>query len=61
MRLKIPHEAGGVAMAWLFARHRNIISLAVVQAVIGSLAWWSFPMAWHHGLRVGSAYYYDGR
>lgn len=53
--------AGGVTMAWLFARHRNIIPLAVLQAVIGSLAWWSFPMAWHHRLRVGPAYFYDWR
>lgn len=53
--------AGGVAMAWLFARHRNIIPLAILQAVIGSLAWWSFPVAWHHRLRVGPAYYYDWR
>ena len=53
--------AGGVAMAWLFARHRNIVPLAVLQAIIGSLAWWSFPLAWHHRLRVGPAYYYDWR
>jgi membrane protease YdiL (CAAX protease family) len=49
--------AGGVAMAWLFARNRNIIPLAILQAIIGSIAWWSFPMAWHHRLRVGPAYY----
>jgi hypothetical protein len=51
--------AGGVAMTWLFARNRNVIPLAVMQAVIGSLAWWSFPLAWHHRLRVGPAYHYD--
>lgn len=53
--------AGGVAMAWLFARNRNIIPLAILQAVIGSLAWSSFPVAWHHRLRVGPAYYHDWR
>jgi hypothetical protein len=51
--------AGGVTMAWLFARNRNIIPLAILQAIIGSIAWWSFPLAWHHRLRVGPAYYYD--
>lgn len=48
---------GGSVMAWLFARHRNIIPLAVGQAILGSLAWWSFPVAWHHHLRVGPGYY----
>jgi len=49
--------AGGCAMAWLFARERNIIPLAVGQALLGSLVWWAFPMAWHHSLRVGPGYY----
>jgi hypothetical protein len=48
---------GGAVMAWLFARHRNIVPLAVGQAILGSLAWWSFPLAWHHHLRVGPGYY----
>lgn len=48
---------GGTAMAWLFARERNIIPLAVGQAVLGSLVWWAFPVAWHHSLRVGPGYY----
>lgn len=48
---------GGVAFAWLFARHRNILALAVMQAILGTLAWWSFPVAWHHDLRVGPGYY----
>lgn len=48
---------GGSVMAWLFARQRNILPLAVGQAILGSLAWWSFPMAWHHHLRVGPGYY----
>jgi len=48
---------GGTVFAWLFARHRNILPLALIQAIIGSLAWWSFPVAWHHNLRVGPGYY----
>ncbi len=48
---------GGSLMAWLFARQRNILPLAVGQALLGSLAWWSFPVAWHHHLRVGPGYY----
>ena len=48
---------GGTVMASLFARQRNILPLAVGQAILGSLAWWSFPLAWHHHLRVGPGYY----
>lgn len=48
---------GGTVFAWLFARHRNILPLALVQAILGSIAWWSFPVAWHHNLRVGPGYY----
>lgn len=48
---------GGSVMAWLFARQRNIIPLAIGQAILGSIAWWSFPLAWHHHLRVGPGYY----
>jgi len=48
---------GGVGMAWLFAQQRNIIPLAVGQAILGSLVWWVFPVSWHHGLRVGPGYY----
>jgi len=48
---------GGAMMAWLFARHRNILPLAVIQAVLGTIAWWSFPVTWHHSLRVGPGYY----
>jgi hypothetical protein len=44
-------------MAWLFGRNRNIIPLAVAQALIGSLAFWAFPVAWHHHLRVGPGYF----
>ncbi len=49
--------AGGSVMAWLFLRERNIIPLAIMQALLGTLAWWSFPVAWHHHLRVGPRYY----
>lgn len=48
---------GGVTMSWLFARQRNILILAVGQAIIGTLVWWAFPVAWHHGMRVGPGYY----
>jgi len=47
----------GAAMAWMFGRVRNIIPLAFGQAVLGSLVWWAFPLAWHHHLRVGPGYY----
>src|ERR1700676_2005273 len=49
--------SGGTAMAWMFARERNILPLAVGQALLGSLVWWAFPVAWHHMLRVGPGYY----
>ncbi len=48
---------GGAAMAWLFARERNILPLAVGQAVLGALVWWAFPLAWHHSMRVGPGYW----
>ncbi len=48
---------GGVAMAWLFARRRNILPLAAGQAMAGLLVWWAFPVSWHHNLRVGPGYW----
>jgi hypothetical protein len=48
---------GGAAIAWMFGRVRNIIPLAIGQALLGSLVWWAFPLAWHHHLRVGPGYY----
>jgi hypothetical protein len=47
----------GMAMAWMFDRVRNILPLAAGQALLGSLVWWAFPIAWHHMLRVGPGYY----
>jgi hypothetical protein len=47
----------GTAMAWMFARERNILPLAFGQALLGSLVWWAFPIEWHHMLRVGPGYY----
>ncbi|MGA8073993.1 MAG: CPBP family glutamic-type intramembrane protease [Candidatus Acidiferrales bacterium] len=49
---------GGTVMAWLFASERNIIPLAIMQALLGTLAWWAFPLAWHHHLRVGPGYFH---
>ena len=51
---------GGTGMAWLFGRTRNIIPLVIAQALIGSLTFWAFPVAWHHHLRVGPGYYLPG-
>jgi hypothetical protein len=47
----------GTVTAWLFSRNRNILPLAVMQALLGTILWWSFPVAWHHRLRVGPGYY----
>lgn len=48
---------GGTALAWLFARERNILPLVIGQALIGSLLWACFPVEWHHRMRVGLGYY----
>jgi membrane protease YdiL (CAAX protease family) len=48
---------GGAVMAWLFARERNILPLAVAQGILGTLVWWAFPLAWHHAMRVGPGFY----
>ncbi len=48
---------GGAAMAWMFGRVRNIIPLAIGQALLGLLLSWAFPVAWHHQMRVGPGYY----
>jgi len=48
--------AGGVAMTWLFAKERNILALALGQAILGALVWWAFPLVWHHSMRVGPGF-----
>lgn len=48
---------GGSVMAWLFARQRNVVPLAIGQAIVGSLVWACFPAELHHNLRVGPGYY----
>ena len=47
---------GGIAMSWLFATERNILPLALGQAILGALVWWAFPLSWHHSMRVGPGY-----
>jgi membrane protease YdiL (CAAX protease family) len=47
----------GAVMAWLFATERNILPLAIMQALLGTIAWWAFPLTWHHHLRVGPRYF----
>ncbi len=48
---------GGTVMAWLFAAERNILPLALGQAILGALVSWAFPLAWHHFMRVGPGFY----
>ena len=48
---------GGTAFCWLFGKHRNILPLILVQALLGSLVWWAFPVTWHHAMRVGPGFY----
>jgi len=48
---------GGAFTAWLFARNRNIIPLAVGQALLGTFLWLLFPVEWHHRMRVGPGFY----
>lgn len=47
----------GAVMCWLFAKERNIFPLAIIQAILGALVWWAFPLAWHHSMRVGPGFY----
>jgi hypothetical protein len=49
--------AGGAGMAWLFRRNRNILLLALGQALVGTLLGWTVPATWVHHLRVGPGYY----
>jgi hypothetical protein len=50
----------GTTMAFMFGRVRNIIPLAIGQAILGSVVFWAFS-AWHHHLRVGPGYYANTR
>ena len=47
---------GGAAMAWLFSRNRNILPLALAQAIAGAIISWAFPQLWIHSMRVGPGY-----
>jgi membrane protease YdiL (CAAX protease family) len=47
---------GGVTMAWMFARVRNLIPLAIGHVLLGVMVGVAFPTAWHHHLRVGPGY-----
>jgi len=49
---------GGTLMSWIFARHRNILTLAFWQGILGTMVWWVFPLAWHHSMRVGPGFYH---
>ncbi|HYR85212.1 MAG TPA: CPBP family glutamic-type intramembrane protease [Terriglobia bacterium] len=49
--------AGGYLLTRIFMKHRNLVPLAVAQAIVGSLLSMALPPGWHHGLRVGPGYY----
>lgn len=49
---------GGIAMAEVFARYRNIWILALGQALVATCIMVALPVAWHHRLRVGPGYYW---
>ena len=48
---------GGALMTWLFWKERNILPLTIWQAILGTLVWEAFPIAWHHAMRVGPGFY----
>jgi hypothetical protein len=48
---------GGYVLSQIFIKHRNVIPLALAQAIVGSLLALILPVSWHHGLRVGPGYY----
>lgn len=48
---------GGYILTRVFFSTRNLVPLAMSQAIIGSLLSVALPVAWHHGLRVGPGYY----
>jgi hypothetical protein len=48
---------GGYLLTRVFFSNRNLLPLALSQAIIGSLLSVALPVAWHHGLRVGPGFY----
>jgi CAAX prenyl protease-like protein len=48
---------GGYLLTRIFFSTRNIVPLALAQAIVGSLLAVAVPSSWHHGLRVGPGYY----
>lgn len=48
---------GGYILTRVFYSTRNLVPLAISQAIIGSLLSVALPAAWHHGLRVGPGFY----
>ena len=49
--------AGGVILTRVFVKTRNLVPLALAQAISGTLISIMIPASWHHGLRVGPGYY----
>jgi hypothetical protein len=52
---------GGYLLTRIFLATRNLVPLALAQAIIGSLLAVALPAGWHHGLRVGPGYYGNRR
>jgi hypothetical protein len=48
---------GGYVLSRVFISTRNLVPIALAQAIIGSLLSLVLPVSWHHGLRVGPGYY----
>ena len=48
---------GGFVLTRVFLAHRNLVPLAITQAIVGSLLSIALASSWHHGLRVGPGYY----
>jgi hypothetical protein len=48
---------GGYLLTRIFFSTRNLVPLALAQAIVGSLLAVAVPISWHHGLRVGPGYY----
>jgi hypothetical protein len=48
---------GGYLLTRIFFSTRNLVPLALAQAIVGSLLSVAVPVSWHHGLRVGPGYF----